>query len=512
VVANLILLACIPLWFSVQASETKISCDAVVKKAVKTHPILTSYILPGVAAANSPLFLVDVMRHHGPFNAEDGVKQQDLISDLSKWISAHENLRMREFHFPRIKDQDPAVKANILKVDLSFRSASEEALRHILRGDIVEAPHASTPFSWRLKGGLHSHASHFAMLAEFLKDHSFFNTAILQQKANGLKGYLLMNSHWVRAPRELVEKAAEHIIAGKNANDFPINGLNRNEQVDLQAYLESIKALYEDMKSFGLDPHSDSERALYLLRYTFAHLISGPSKNGVIRVGFRSDFVQSKAWRKQMVPAVRDGEMAMGGKTFFPADWNENEIKNAIQNVLGDSNTEVRSLSRDQQGRVKNFVLEGIYKGVWIRVAAFDGKLISAYPAWNQERDMTVREVHEELGYSMEKLFDLIERLKDHGDGTSISTLEALDFYLGEDLAPRPGRNDSFWKLVFDPREYTNPGPMMEHDRATAQHHILKILRYSNLLRKLPKLSHDATSGYDSAKSPAQEPGELPLP
>ena len=123
VVANLILLACIPLWFSVQASETKISCDAVVKKAVKTHPILTSYILPGVAAANSPLFLVDVMRHHGPFNAEDEVKQQDLISDLSKWISAHENLRIREFHFPRIKDQDPSVKANVLNVDLSFRSA-----------------------------------------------------------------------------------------------------------------------------------------------------------------------------------------------------------------------------------------------------------------------------------------------------------------------------------------------------------------------------------------------------
>ena len=79
-------------------------------------------------------------------------------------------------------------------------------------------------------------------------------------------------------------------------------------------------------------------------------------------------------------------------------------------------------------------------------------------------------------------------------------------------LAPRPGRNDSFWKLVFDPREYTNPGPMMEHDRATAQHHILKMLRYSNLHRKLPKLSHDKTSGYDSARSPAQEPGELPLP
>jgi hypothetical protein len=477
--------------FSVQASERPHLCEVVLKLAAQKHPILAPYILHTTVAAEPSLFITDYLRHHGTAEWSTRTETKDVVETLQRWIKQNANQKIEHFHQPRVKDQDAATQAEIAKAAASFRASSSAALKHILLGDIIEAPHAPVPFNWRVKGGLHSQKSHLGLLADFLKDQSFYQEAIAQEHARGLKGYLLLNSNWVRASRVLVESAVDHVIAGKRAKDFPRSHLSRNERVDLGAFVDSIEAQMKHIKSFGLDPKDDSERVLYLLRNTFTHSISGPSQNGVIRLGFRHDFIQSKAWRKQMIPAARDGQMGLGGKTFFPSTWGESEIASAIEHLLNDPQVEILSLSRDAQNKPKNFVLEGQYQGVWIKAALYDGQLISAYPAWNQERDMTVHQASKALGEAMQKLVDLIDFMKDQGDGTTISILEAIDIYLGEDLAPRAGRNDAFWKTILDPREYPNSGSADFYGRASAQHYILEILKYSNLLRRLSKAAQN---------------------
>ena len=316
---------------------------------------------------------------------------------LPRWVPYRNLLfptKLSDLALPSVKGLDSSSKAALTTALKNFLVSSDELMAHVA-GDFSE--------SGKLIGGHHDVRDRVELLRQITRN-------LRPSSGPALEGILRIEKSPLRS----------------------LVGTHNSPQFAEEVYEETLRV----MKAFGLDPEAPEDRVVYFLLQEGAIGRPEVSHNGVVKYRFNRNFFTSKGY-KLYSDLAEHGLAPMGAKTFFPIEWDENTVSAAVQSILKNPKSRVASLSLDGNGKFKGAVLEGVYKGVVVKVSIYGDKVVSAYPSWEQNLDRHIGEYVQQGQVAISALEARLENLITHEvlpRGVFLTGEQAIDIYLGKDL------------------------------------------------------------------------------